>query len=64
MGSMLAHVKNQTPEICLAAVNANSFAIKFVKNQTNFLCIHAVKQNGCALVFVYNPNARNLFGSS
>ena len=45
----LAGIKEQTPELCLAAVQKNGWALQYVKKQTNELCLEAVKQNGMAL---------------
>ena len=46
------YVKKQTPEICLAAVKRNGYALAFVKEQTKEICLEAVKQNGYALRYV------------
>ena len=43
-GYRLEFVKDQTEEICLAAINQNYRSIKFVKRQTEAICIEAVKQ--------------------
>lgn len=51
-GCALCHVKNQTPDICMAAVKENGLALKYVKNQTPELCLEAVKQNGDAFGYV------------
>jgi hypothetical protein len=51
-GLALDYVKEQTPEICIAAVEQNGNAIQFVKEQTPEICIAAVSQNGLALRFV------------
>ena len=50
--SLLQHIEDQTPEICLEAVKENGFALQFVKEQTPELCLLAVKKNGYALEFV------------
>ena len=42
----------QTPEICLAAVQQNGFALQYVKKQTPELCLMAVQQNGNSLQYV------------
>ncbi len=41
--------KNQTYEICLAAINQNSFALYYVKNKTVEICLAAVINNGNVL---------------
>ena len=46
----LQRVKDQTPEICLAAVKQNGCALRFVKEQTKEICLAAVKQDRCALL--------------
>lgn len=38
-------IENQTPEICLAAVKKNYYALKFVKKQTEEICLAAVMKN-------------------
>lgn len=48
----LAYVKEQTPEICMAAVKQKGAALRFVKNQTPEICLAAVRQFGYALEFV------------
>ena len=47
-------LKNQTREICLAAVRRNGMALQFVKEQTEEICLEAVKQKGSALKYVKN----------
>ena len=48
------YIKEQTPELCLAAVQQNGLALQFVKfkEQTPELCLAAVKQYRLALQFV------------
>ena len=48
----LRHVKEQTLEICLAAVNQDGYALEFVKEQTPEICLVAVNQDGYTLQFV------------
>ncbi len=48
----LAFVEHQTPEICLAAVQDNGFALMDVIHQTEELCLEAVKQNPIAIEFI------------
>ena len=47
-------IKEQSPEICMAAVKRNGHALQFVKEQTPELCLVAVRQNSDALKFVRN----------
>lgn len=49
-GLNLKYVKEQTPEICLAAVQENGLALEYVKEQTPEICLAAVKRSGCALI--------------
>ena len=48
----LRYVKEQTLEICLAAVQQWGWALRFVKDQTLEICLAAVQQNGRALRYV------------
>ena len=48
----MVYVKKQTPEIYLAAVKQNGYALEYVKEQTEDICLEAVKQNGYALRYV------------
>jgi hypothetical protein len=50
-GLFLAHVHNQTPEICLAAVK-KGYALPFVKKQTPEICLAAVQADGFSLQHV------------
>lgn len=50
--SPLKHIRQQSQEICLAAVKVNGYALKFVKDQTPRLCRAAVKQNPKAINYV------------
>ena len=52
-GFALEFVKEQTSEICLAAVKQNGFALEFVKKQTPEICLAAVNQNLEAFKYVY-----------
>ena len=45
-------MKDQTQEICLAAVNKCGLALKYVKEQTPEICLAAAKQNWKAFRFV------------
>ena len=45
-------VEKQTPELCLAAVQACGRMIRYVKRQTPAICLAAVQQEGGALFFV------------
>lgn len=60
-GLLLQHLKEQTPELCMAAVRQNGFALQFVENQgktypspfkVDDVCLEAVKQRPEALKFV------------
>jgi hypothetical protein len=53
-GYLLQHVKNQTPELCIEAIQSCPFAIRFVNKKTEELCLLAVKLNGLALKYVEN----------
>ena len=53
----LAIIKNQTSEICLAAVKQDGTALQYVKEQTPEICLEAVKQNGFALKYVKKQTA-------
>ena len=44
--------KEQTPEICMAAVDSNGLTLKNVKEQTPEICMAAVKNCGWALEYV------------
>ena len=50
----LKKVKNQTPEICLAAVKKNGLSLRYVNNQTEEMCLAAVEQAGRALIRMEN----------
>ena len=52
MALQLQFVEHQTPELCLAAVTQNGWALLFVKQQTSELCLAAMTQNGKALRYV------------
>ncbi len=43
--SYLDKIKDQTEEICLAAVKQDGYALYYVKNQTEKICLAAIKQN-------------------
>ena len=45
-GYALQFVKEQTPELCMAAVQQNGWALQFVEEQTPEVCMAAVKQEG------------------
>ena len=53
--SPLPYVKEQTEEICMAAVKHNGLAIKEVNEQTEKLCTAALDQNGLAIAYIRNP---------
>lgn len=48
----LQYIKNQTPEICMAAVKQDGTALQFVKEQTEKNCKAAVNQNTEASKFI------------
>jgi hypothetical protein len=52
-GYLLKHVKSQTLEICMAAVQKNGNALKYVKHiyRTPEICNEAVKQNPKAIKY-------------
>lgn len=50
--------KNQTLEICLAAVKQNGLALKYVAHQTPELCLMAIQQNPWALKYVENQTEK------
>ena len=51
-GYAIRHIKNQTPEVCLAAIRQVGYAIKYIKNQTPELCLVAVEQNGNVIKYI------------
>ena len=51
-GMTLGFVKEQTPEICLAAVKQNGEALVYVKERTHEICLAAVQQTVKALLYV------------
>lgn len=51
-GYALGDIIEQTPEICLAAVNNAGCAVRFVKEQTPEICLAAVNNTGFALQYV------------
>jgi hypothetical protein len=51
-GEALAHVRKQTPKICLAAVENSGRALRFIKKQPAKICRAALRQDGLALEFV------------
>jgi len=48
----LKYVKNQTEEICLAAVKQNGEALKYVKNPTEEICLTTLNQNIEAIKYI------------
>lgn len=50
--SLLKQVKEQTPELCMAAVSEDYKALSYVREQSNVICLIAVKNDGNALQFV------------
>jgi hypothetical protein len=51
-GGPFHYVKNQTTEICMAAVKQNGYALEFVKEQTPEICMAAMKQDGLAVRYI------------
>nr|QBK87155.1 MAG: protein of unknown function DUF4116 [Marseillevirus LCMAC201] len=51
-GWALQFVKEQTSEICIAAVQYDGRALEYVEEQTTEICMAAVKKNGWALQLV------------
>ena len=51
-GLYLYNVKDQTPELCMAAVQQDGRALYYVEYQTHELCMAAVQQDGRALEYV------------
>jgi len=41
----LQYIENQTPEICLAAVQQYGMSLKYVNEQTPEICLAAVQQD-------------------
>ena len=54
-GNALKNVREQTPELCLAAIQYRGYALRYAKEQTYELCLEAVKQNGYTIQFVKDP---------
>jgi hypothetical protein len=48
----LKYVKEQTPELCFAAVKNNICSLKFVNKQTPELCLAAVKKDASSIQLV------------
>ena len=53
-------VKEQTPEICLAAVRHDGMTLKYVREQTYEICLTAVGQNNCAFDYVSDTYKKRL----
>ena len=53
-GFLIAHLENQTPDVCLIAVRQNGYALYYIEKQTHEICLAAVKQNGLSLQYVKN----------
>ena len=51
-GFALIYVKEQTEELCLAAVKQNGSVLEFVKHQTKEICTAAVEQSSDAIYYV------------
>jgi hypothetical protein len=63
-GWALHYVKEQTPEICLAAVKEDGCALHYVKEQTPEICLAAVKEDGCALHYDANRMIMSLYSDN
>jgi hypothetical protein len=57
-GRTIDHVKEQTPEMCLAAVKQDGHALEYVREQTPEICMAAIKQNSNALQYVKDERLR------
>ena len=53
-GSNIAHIKNQTPELCEIAIKQDGNYIAHIRNQTPELCLLAVKTNPESIGFIRN----------
>lgn len=63
-GGSLRYIKNQTPEICLAAVQKDGWALGYVENQSPEICFAALDQDyERASVYVKNKNILKLWES-
>jgi hypothetical protein len=51
-GSNLSLIKNQTEEVCLAAVRLIGISLKYVRKQTPAICMAAIKEDVNALEYV------------
>jgi hypothetical protein len=58
-GDSLRLAHNQTPEICLAAVQQNGRALKYIKDQTPELRLAAVQQDGMALHCIHFQTSKS-----
>ena len=57
-GSNIASIKNQTPELCLLAVQKDGSCLEYVREQTDEICLAAVKEYGLALACVENQTEK------
>lgn len=48
-------IADQTPEICLEAVNRDWRELQYVQNQTPEICLAAIRKHSRAFVYVKNP---------
>lgn len=51
---VLKHIKNQTNEMCILAVQNDGCALQYINNQSEEICILAVQNNPLALRYVKN----------
>ena len=53
----LKNLKNQPPEMCMAAVRKDWRALQYVEKQTTEICMAAIEQNSYALQYVKNQTS-------
>ena len=54
----MRYIKEQTPEICLAAVQQNGRVLDLVEEQTKEVCLAAVNQTQDAIQCIRDPEMR------
>ena len=57
-GLDLQYIKEQNPELCLAAVRQNGRALYYVKEQNPELCMAVVRQDVSALEYVKDETTK------
>ena len=60
-GLRLMDIEEQTPQLCMAAVQQNGLALEYVKNQTREICLTALQQNGFAIAYVDKEIGKEIF---